>query len=112
VELPHPDRLLENGPGARLRQCDGFKPSEETPLSALILAEILTEAGLRRRGVFNVVQGAGEVGAALVGDSRACIAKVSLTGSVAHRPSKVYAAAARALKHVTMELGGKSPLIV
>ena len=51
-----------------------FKPSEETPLSALKLAEILTEAGAPA-GLFNVVQGRGDVGAALVTDPR--IAKVS-----------------------------------
>ena len=60
-----------------MRWCS--KPSEVTPLSALALAEILTEAGLPA-GLFNVVQGAGDVGAALVSDSR--VAKVSLTGSV------------------------------
>ena len=85
-----------------------FKPSEETPLSALKLAEILTEAGLHP-GVFNVVQGRGEVGAALVGDDR--VAKVSLTGSVP-TGRRVYAAAADGMKSVTMELGGKSPLII
>ena len=85
-----------------------FKPSETTPLSALKLAEILTEAGLPP-GVFNVVQGAGEVGAALVTDPR--VAKVSLTGSVP-TGQKVYAAAAAEMKHVTMELGGKSPMLV
>jgi betaine-aldehyde dehydrogenase len=85
-----------------------FKPSEETPLSALKLAEILVEAGAPP-GVFNVIQGAGEVGAALVADPR--VAKVSLTGSVP-TGRKVYAAAAAGLKHATMELGGKSPLIV
>jgi betaine-aldehyde dehydrogenase len=85
-----------------------FKPSETTPLSALKLAEILTEAGLPP-GVFNVVQGAGEVGAPLVTDPR--VAKVSLTGSVP-TGQKVYAAAAAEMKHVTMELGGKSPMIV
>ena len=56
-----------------------FKPSEVTPLSALKLAEILTEAGLPD-GTFNVVQGAGDVGAALVGHP--AVAKVSVTGSV------------------------------
>ncbi|CUX80168.1 MAG: glycine betaine dehydrogenase BetB [Roseibaca calidilacus] len=85
-----------------------FKPSEVTPLSALALAEILTEAGLPA-GLFNVVQGAGDVGAALVSDSR--VAKVSLTGSVP-TGRKVYAQAAEGIRAVTMELGGKSPLIV
>jgi betaine-aldehyde dehydrogenase len=85
-----------------------FKPSEMTPLSALKLAEILTEAGLPD-GVFNVIQGYGETGGALVDDSR--VAKVSLTGSVP-TGRKVYAAAAKGMKHVTMELGGKSPLLI
>jgi betaine-aldehyde dehydrogenase len=85
-----------------------FKPSETTPLSALKVAEILIEAGLPK-GVFNVVQGMGETGAALVSDPR--VAKVSLTGSVP-TGRKVYAAAADGMKHVTMELGGKSPMIV
>ncbi|WP_083098822.1 betaine-aldehyde dehydrogenase, partial [Pseudophaeobacter leonis] len=85
-----------------------FKPSEATPLCALKVAEILHEAGLPA-GVFNVVQGLGEVGGALVTDPR--VNKVSLTGS-APTGKKVYAAAAAGMKHVTMELGGKSPLIV
>ncbi|MEL7104480.1 MAG: betaine-aldehyde dehydrogenase [Pseudomonadota bacterium] len=85
-----------------------FKPSETTPLSALRVAEIMTEAGAPP-GLYNVVQGMGEVGAALVTDPR--VAKVSLTGSVP-TGAKVYAAAASGMKHVTMELGGKSPLII
>jgi len=85
-----------------------FKPSEETPLGALKLAEILTEAGLPN-GVFNVVQGAGEVGAWLTHHPE--IAKVSFTGEVG-TGKKVMAAAASSLKEVTMELGGKSPLII
>lgn len=85
-----------------------FKPSETTPLCALKVAEILSEAGLPP-GVFNVVQGKGEVGAALISDPR--VAKVSLTGS-APTGKIVYAAAAAEMKHVTMELGGKSPMIV
>jgi betaine-aldehyde dehydrogenase len=85
-----------------------FKPSETTPLSALRLAEILTEAGAPP-GLFNVVQGAGEVGARLISDPR--VAKVSLTGSVP-TGRKVAAVAAEAMKHVTMELGGKSPLLI
>ena len=85
-----------------------FKPSETTPLCALKVAEILKEAGLPD-GVFNVVQGYGEVGAGLVSDDR--VAKVSLTGSVP-TGRKVYAAAAEGMKSVTMELGGKSPLVI
>ncbi len=85
-----------------------FKPSETTPLSALQVAEILIEAGAPK-GVYNVIQGYGDVGASLVTDPR--VAKVSLTGSVP-TGRKVYAAAADGMKHVTMELGGKSPMIV
>lgn len=85
-----------------------FKPSETTPLSALKVAEILIEAGAPA-GVFNVVQGLGDVGAKLVSDPR--VAKVSLTGSVP-TGRRVYAAAAEGMKHVTMELGGKSPLLI
>lgn len=85
-----------------------FKPSEVTPLCALKIAEIFVEAGLPA-GLYNVVQGRGAVGAALVTDPR--VAKVSLTGSVP-TGKKVYAMAAEGVRHVTMELGGKSPLII
>ena len=85
-----------------------FKPSETTPLCALKVAEILHEAGLPA-GLYNVIQGRGGVGAPLVADAR--VNKVSLTGSVP-TGRKVYAAAADGMKHVTMELGGKSPLII
>ncbi|TIQ33127.1 MAG: aldehyde dehydrogenase family protein, partial [Mesorhizobium sp.] len=85
-----------------------FKPSENTPLSALALAEIYTEAGLPD-GLFNVVQGYGDVGAGLVGHD--VVAKVSVTGSVP-TGRKVLSLAGSKMKHTTMELGGKSPLIV
>ena len=85
-----------------------FKPSEETPLGALKLAEIFFEAGVPA-GVFNVIQGAGDVGAWLT--HHPDIAKVSFTGEV-ETGKKVMAAAASSLKAVTMELGGKSPLII
>ena len=85
-----------------------FKPSETTPLCALKVAELLHEAGLPA-GLYNVVQGMGEVGSALVGDPR--VDKISLTGSVP-TGRRVYAAAAAGMKHVTMELGGKSPLLI
>ncbi len=85
-----------------------FKPAELTPLTAVKLAEIYSEAGLPD-GVFNVVQGFAETGQALT--RHPGIAKVSLTGEVG-TGKKVMADAAQTLKHVTLELGGKSPLIV
>ena len=85
-----------------------FKPSEETPRGAIKLAEIFTEAGVPD-GVFNVVQGDGRIGAWLTTHDE--IAKVSFTGEVG-TGKKVMAAAAGSLKEVTMELGGKSPLII
>tara|TARA_R110002020_G_scaffold36134_20_gene108689 strand:+ start:3169 stop:4632 length:1464 start_codon:yes stop_codon:yes gene_type:complete len=85
-----------------------FKPSEMTPLTALMLAEAFADAGLPA-GIFSVVQGYGDVGEALA--SHPDIAKVSLTGSVP-TGAKVLAAAAPTIKAVTMELGGKSPILV
>ena len=85
-----------------------FKPSEETPLTSLLLAESYIEAGVPE-GLFNVVLGAGETGAALA--SHQDVAKVSFTGSV-ETGTKVYVSAAQDMKRVTLELGGKSPLIV
>lgn len=85
-----------------------YKPSEFTPLHAQTLAEIYTEAGLPA-GVFNVINGAGDVGAYLT--SHPSIAKVSFTGQVA-TGQKVAGSASGNMKYVTMELGGKSPLIV
>ena len=85
-----------------------FKPAELTPLSALKLAEIYKEAGLPD-GVFNVLQGDGRVGAALV--AHPDVAKASLTGETS-TGSKVLKSAADSIKKVTLELGGKSPLII
>lgn len=85
-----------------------FKPSETTPMSALWVAAILHEAGAPA-GLYNVIQGRGDVGAALIADPR--VAKVSITGSVP-TGRRVYEAAASGLKPVTLELGGKSPLLI
>jgi betaine-aldehyde dehydrogenase len=85
-----------------------FKPSENAPLTALALAEVFTEAGLPD-GLFNVIQGFGDTGAALAGHE--AVAKVSFTGSVP-TGKKVLALAGAKMKHATMELGGKSPLII
>ncbi|MBS0969679.1 betaine-aldehyde dehydrogenase [Chimaeribacter arupi] len=87
-----------------------FKPSEVTSLTALKLAEIYTEAGVPD-GVFNVLPGSGkQVGQALT--EHPGIAKVSFTGGVVSGKKVMANAAGSTLKEVTMELGGKSPLIV
>ncbi|MAK30313.1 betaine-aldehyde dehydrogenase [Acinetobacter sp.] len=87
-----------------------FKPSEVTPLTAFKLAEIYSEAGLPA-GVFNVVQGAGrEIGQWLT--EHAVIEKISFTGGVETGKKVMASAAGSTLKEVTMELGGKSPLII
>ena len=85
-----------------------FKPAELTPLTAPHLAEIFAEAGLPA-GLFNVVQGAADTGRLLT--RHPLIRKISLTGEVGTGKA-VMADAAATLKHVTLELGGKSPLIV
>jgi len=85
-----------------------FKPSEETPLTAVKLAEIFTQAGLPD-GVFNVIQGDYRAGQMLT--AHPAIAKVSFTGECG-TGKKVMADSAATLKQVTMELGGKSPLII
>ena len=85
-----------------------FKPAEQTPLTALKLAEIYTEAGMPP-GVFNVVQGSRETGSMLV--NHPDVAKVTLTGSV-DTGKAVMAGSAQDLKKVTLELGGKSPILV
>ena len=87
-----------------------FKPSEITPLSALKLAEIYTEAGLPD-GVFSVLNGLGhEVGAWLTEHSG--IEKISFTGGTVTGKKVMASASSSTLKDVTMELGGKSPLII
>lgn len=87
-----------------------FKPSEVTPLTTLKLAEIYTEAGLPN-GVFNVLNGPGAtVGAWLT--EHAGIEKISFTGGTVTGKKVMASASSSTLKEVTMELGGKSPLIV
>ena len=85
-----------------------FKPAELTPLTAVKLAEIYREAGLPE-GIFQVVQGFAATGRLLT--QHPDIRKVSLTGEVGTGRA-VMADAAATLKQVTLELGGKSPLIV
>ena len=85
-----------------------FKPAELTPLTAIEMVDVYREAGLPE-GLFQVVQGKAETGQLL--SRHPGIAKISLTGEVG-TGRKVMADAAATLKHVTLELGGKSPLIV
>ncbi len=85
-----------------------LKPSEQTPLTTLALAEILAET--YPKGVVNIVTGRGEtVGAPLAAHDR--VRMISLTGDVA-TGQKVLEAAARNLKRTHLELGGKAPVIV
>jgi len=89
--------------------CCVIKPDEKTPLSTLRLAELMTEAGIPD-GVVNLVTGAGkEVGKAIV--SHPDIAKISFTGSTDTGKS-IGNVALTDLKKVTLELGGKSPVII
>jgi len=85
-----------------------FKPAELTPFTAVKLQEILAEAGAPP-GIFQVVQGFAETGRLLT--AHRDIRKVSLTGEVSTGKA-VMSDAARTLKNVTLELGGKSPLII
>lgn len=101
--------VWKSAPCLAAGNCMVYKPSEITPLHAGTLAQIYMEAGLPA-GVFNVVYGDGSgVGAPLV--SHPGIAKVSFTGQVS-TGSKVASEAAKGMKSITMELGGKSPLII
>ena len=97
------------GPALTTGNCVILKPAEQTPLTALRLAEIIAEAGIPD-GVVNVVTGFGETaGAALAAHDD--VDKVAFTGSTEVGKLIVQAAAGN-LKKVTLELGGKSPNIV
>ena len=85
-----------------------LKPAEQTPLTALRLGELALEAGFPE-GVVNVLTGDGETGAALV--DHPGVDKVAFTGSTAVG-REIAAKCGKALKRVTLELGGKSPNIV
>jgi acyl-CoA reductase-like NAD-dependent aldehyde dehydrogenase len=85
-----------------------LKPAEQTPLSALRLGELALEVGFPP-GVLNVLTGDGETGAALV--DHPDVDKIAFTGSTAVG-REIGAKAGRALKRVTLELGGKSPNVI
>jgi len=97
------------GPALTTGNCVVLKPAEQTPLTALFLAQLIAEAGIPD-GVVNVVTGFGETaGAALAAHPQ--VDKIAFTGSTEVGKLIVHAAAGN-LKKVTLELGGKSPNIV
>lgn len=85
-----------------------FKPSPVTPVTAVLLAEIYAQAGAPQ-GLLNIVQGGQETGRLLC--QHPDIAKVSFTGSVP-TGKKIMEMASQGVKPVTLELGGKSPLLI
>ncbi len=85
-----------------------YKPAELTPTSAVVLGQLFQEAGLPAN-LYQVLLGDAQVGQALVDHSG--ITKLSLTGSV-ETGQRVAASAGQSLKKVSLELGGKSPMIV
>jgi phenylacetaldehyde dehydrogenase len=97
------------GPALATGCCVVLKPAEQTPLSALLLGELIQEAGIPD-GVVNIVPGYGETaGAALAAHPH--VDKVAFTGSTEVGKLIVHAATGN-LKKVSLELGGKSPNVV
>jgi len=85
-----------------------LRPSQYTPLTAVMLGEVLKEAGLPD-GLYQVLQGEGEVGR-LITDSED-ISKITFTGSVPTGVA-ILEGSAKHIRPVTLELGGKSPLLI
>lgn len=107
----YPPRLAraQLGPALACGNCVVLKPAEQTPLTALHLASLIGEAGFPP-GVVNVVPGFGPTaGAALV--QHKLVEKIAFTGST-EVGRLIQREAAGTIKRVTLELGGKSPLIV
>ena len=100
--------LWKSAPALAMGNAFILKPSEMTPLVAIRIVEIMEEAGLPP-GLLNVLQGDYTIGTALC--EHEGIAKVSLTGGV-ETGKKIMAQSAASLKRVTLELGGKAPLIL
>lgn len=98
----------KSGPALACGNAMVYKPSPFTPITVVLLAEIFREAGAPP-GLFNVVQGGAATGEFLC--KHPDVAKISFTGSVP-TGSKIMEMASRGIKPVTLELGGKSPLII
>lgn len=107
--FPLDNAVIKMAPALACGNCIVLKPAEQTPLSAIRLAQLCQEAGIPD-GVVNIVNGFGPTaGAALV--SHPGVDKVSFTGS-AEVGKLVMMAAAKNMRPVTMELGGKSANII
>lgn len=87
------------------------KPAEQTPLSAIRLAELLNEWDLFPKGLINIVNGYGHVAGQALSD-HAHVDKLTFTGSTAVGKKLVHASADSNLKRITLELGGKSPVFI
>jgi aldehyde dehydrogenase (NAD+) len=98
------------GPAVATGNTVVMKTAEQTPLSALVAAKLIVEAGFPP-GVINIISGFGKTAGAAVA-SHMSIDKVAFTGSTVTGRSIMKAAASSNLKKITLELGGKSPVIV
>lgn len=107
---PTPIFTWKVGPALAAGNCIVMKPAEQTPLSALRLAELSVEAGFPP-GVINIINGTGSVAGRAIA-SHMDIDKVAFTGSTATGRSIMEAASKSNLKKVSLELGGKSPVVV
>ena len=107
--FPFPIACWKVAPALAAGNCVVLKPASQSPLSALLLAKAVADAGLPA-GVLQVIPGAGgEVGDALV--QHPLVRKISFTGST-EIGKRIMELASRDLKRVSLELGGKSPNIV
>jgi len=98
------------GPAVATGNVVVLKTAEQTPLSALVAAKLIVEAGFPP-GVINIISGFGKTAGAAIA-SHMGVDKVAFTGSTVTGRSIMKAAASSNLKKVTLELGGKSPTIV
>lgn len=107
--FPLINAIWKSAPALVMGNAVVLKPSELTPYSAVLLAELAIKAGLPK-SLFNVVQGAGVTGSLLVRHPK--VRKITFTGSSATGARVMADAATSGTKPVTLELGGKSPQLV
>jgi aldehyde dehydrogenase (NAD+) len=110
LELPLLMWAWKIGPAVATGNTVVLKTAEQTPLSALVAAKLIVEAGFPP-GVVNIISGFGKTAGAAI-SSHMAVDKVAFTGSTVTGRSIMKAAASSNLKKVTLELGGKSPTIV